>query len=258
MADFHISVASALLLVVTGFVAGVINTLAGGGTNLTLPALMVMGMPADMANATNRVGVFLQSAVALRAFRSHDRLPTHDIVPILVPTLVGGAMGAGAAAFAPTGLLKPLLLGAMLGMTIIMLVRPDVVAPPPGTEPHAVRDRPSSWLWLWLAGVYGGFVQAGVGFILITALAGTLRYDLVRTNALKMVCVCAFTSLALAVFIAQGLVLWIPGLILALGTSAGANTAVRFAISAKPSTLKWFLFAMTLCGTIAALRTPSP
>jgi uncharacterized membrane protein YfcA len=252
MIDLDISLSYALLLIGTGFVAGIINTLAGGGTNLTLPALMVMGMPADVANATNRLGVVLQSAVALLGFRKHGKLPTDDVGPILLPTLAGGLAGAGAAAYAPIDLLKPLLLGAMIGMTIIMLVKPEVIAPPPGTEPHRVKDRPSSRYWLVLAGFYGGFVQAGVGFILIAALAGTLRYDLVRTNALKMVCVCAFTSLALGVFIVQGLVQWLPGLILAAGTMTGANLAVRFAISAKPSTLKWFLFAMTLFGSIAA------
>jgi len=253
MTDFDLSLPYASLLIGTGFVAGIINTLAGGGTNLTLPALMVMGIPADFANATNRVGVLLQSGIALVGFRRHDRLPTHDVGPILIPTLVGGVFGAVAAAYAPAGLLKPLLLGAMLGMTIIMLVKPEVVAPPPGTVPHHVKDRPSSRLWLGIAGFYGGFVQAGVGFILITAIAGSLRYDLVRTNALKMVCVSAFTAIALAIFIAQGLVLWVPGLILAIGSMAGANLAVRFAITAKPSTLKWFLFTMTLAGTIAAL-----
>lgn len=255
MSDFEITLPFVLLLVGTGFVAGIINTLAGGGTNLTLPALMVMGMPAEVANATNRVGVILQSLVALRGFHQADRLPSEDIGPILVPTLIGGLFGAGAAAFAPSGLLKPLLLGAMLSMTVIILIKPEVIAPPPGTVPHRVKDNRASWLWLWVAGFYGGFVQAGVGFILITALAGTLRYDLVRTNALKMVCVCAFTSLALGVFIVKGLVLWVPGLILAVGTMAGASVAVRFAITAKPSTLKWFLFAMTLCGTVAALSS---
>jgi uncharacterized membrane protein YfcA len=253
MTDFDLSLGYVALLIGTGFAAGIINTLAGGGTNLTLPALMVMGIPAEFANATNRVGVLLQSIVALFGFRKHDRLPLDDVGPILLPTIVGGIFGAIAAAYAPSGLLKPLLLGAMLGMTTIILVKPDVIAPPPDTVPFRVRDRPASWFWLWLAGFYGGFVQAGVGFILITALAGSLRYDLVRTNALKMVCVCAFTAMALAVFIAQGLVLWVPGLILAVGTMAGANTAVRFAITAKPSTLKWFLFAMTLCGTVAAM-----
>ncbi len=253
MNELDISLWNIALLVGTGVVAGLVNTLAGGGTNLTLPALMVMGMPAEVANATNRVGVFLQSAVALRGFRGHGRLPTDDVGPILVPTLVGGALGSGFAAFAPTTMLKPLLLGAMLSMTVIMLVKPDVIAPPPGTPPNPVRETPRAWVWLFCAGVYGGFVQAGVGFILIAALAGSLRYDLVRTNALKMVCVCAFTALALVVFIAQGLVLWLPGLVLAIGTMIGANVAVKFAISAKPTTLKWFLFAMTLCGTVAAM-----
>ena len=253
MIEFELQPLSALLLIATGVVAGVINTLAGGGTNLTLPALMVMGIPPDVANATNRVGVLLQSLVGLLGFRTHGKLPTADIGPILLPTMVGGVFGAGAAAFAPAAILKPLLLGAMLSMTILILVKPEVVAPPPDTVPRRVREHPASWFWLWLAGFYGGFVQAGVGFILITALAGSLRYDLVRTNALKMVCVFSFTLLALAVFIAQGLVWWLPGLILASGTMAGAHLAVRFAIKAKPSTLKWFLFIMTLCGTIAAL-----
>ena len=245
--------AHALLLIVTGIVAGVINTLAGGGANLTLPALMVMGMPADIANATNRVAVLLQSLTALAGFRKHDKLPTDQIAPVLVPTLIGGLMGAIAAATVSIDILKPLLLGSMLGMTVIMLVRPDIVIPPEGSEPRRVKDTPSSWFWLWLAGMYGGFVQAGVGFILITALAGTLRYDLVRTNALKVTCVAAFTILALGVFIYQDLVLWIPGLTLAAGSMLGAYIAVKFAISAKPSTLKWLLFLMTLAGTAAAL-----
>jgi len=242
-----------LLLIVTGIAAGIINTLAGGGTNLTLPALMVMGMPAEIANATNRVAVLLQNLTALIGFKRHDKLPSEEIGPVLVPTLIGGLFGAAAAAFTSTDVLKPLLLGSMLTMTVIMLVKPDIVLPPPGTPTRHVRDTPSSWFWLWLAGFYGGFVQAGVGFILITALAGSLRYDLVRTNALKVVCVAAFTAMALAVFIVQDLVLWVPGLTLAAGSMLGAHIAVKFAITAKPSTLKWFLFLMTLAGTLAAL-----
>lgn len=241
------------LLLVTGLIAGVINTLAGGGSNLTLPALMVMGMPADVANATNRVGVLLQNLVAIKGFHHHKKLPVEDVGPVLVPTLLGGLLGAVAAAYAPSEILKPLLLGSMLTMTVIMLVKPDVIMPPPGTKPYRVKDRPWSWFWLSVAGFYGGFVQAGVGFILITALAGSLRYDLVSTNALKVVCAFAFTLLALVIFIFQDLVMWLPGLILASGAMLGAHWAVKFAISVKPVTLKWFLFLMTLCGTVAAI-----
>tara|TARA_R110000868_G_scaffold307426_2_gene569010 strand:- start:84169 stop:84930 length:762 start_codon:yes stop_codon:yes gene_type:complete len=247
-----LSLLHALILIITGIVAGVINTLAGGGTNLTLPALMIMGMPPEVANATNRVGVFLQNIVALLGFKKHKKLPTDDLRPILVPTILGGCLGAIAAAYAPSEILKPLLFTAMISMTLIMLFRPSVISPPLGTIPNKVKETPSSWLWLTVAGFYGGFVQAGVGFILITALAGTLRYDLVRTNALKVVCVAVFTGMALLVFIAQGLILWLPGLVLAAGTMLGAHVAVKFAISAKPSTLKWFLFVMTVCGAVAA------
>jgi uncharacterized membrane protein YfcA len=249
----ELDLAFAALLVVTGVIAGIINTLAGGGTNLTLPALMVMGMPADIANATNRVAVLLQNLTALWGFKRAGKVPEQDVGPVLVPTLIGGLCGAAAAAYTSIDLLKPLLLGSMLTMTVIMLVKPSVVIPPPGTAVRHVRDTPSAWFWLWLAGFYGGFVQAGVGFILITALAGSLRYDLVRTNALKVVCVSAFTALALAVFIYQDLVLWVPGLTLAAGSMLGAHLAVKFAINASATTLKWFLFVMTLAGTIAAL-----
>ena len=96
-------------------------------------------------------------------------------------------------------------------------------------------------------------MQAGVGFILIAALAGTLRYDLVRTNALKMVCTIGLTALALGVFIWNDQILWAPGLILASGTMLGSHLAVKFAIKANPKHLKWFLFVMTVCGSAAAL-----
>lgn len=248
-----IAIDQVVLLVITGLIAGVINTLAGGGSNLTLPALMLMGMPADVANGTNRVGVVLQTLVATRGFSKHGKLPTQDLGPVMLPTLVGGLLGAVTAAYTPGIALKPLLLGAMVGMTIIMLVKPDIISPPPDTVPYTMKERPSAWIWLGIAGFYGGFVQAGVGFILITALAGTLRYDLVRTNALKVVCTLAFTSLALVVFVIHDQVLWLPGLVLACGTMLGAQIAVKFAIRVQPTTLKWFLFVMTLCGSAAAI-----
>lgn len=248
-----ISFGFAALLIVTGTLAGIINTMAGGGSNLTLPALMVMGLPADVANATNRVGVFLQNAVAARGFHHHRKLPTGDLWPIMLPTLLGGVFGAIAAAYAPNAILKPLLLGTMLALTLLMLVRPSVVMPEAGTVPFKVSEKPSAWWWLFASGVYGGFVQAGVGFLLITAIAGSLRYDLVRTNALKVVCLLGFTGLALALFIYRGQVLWLPGLILAVGSMLGAYLAVKMTIKARPQTLKWFLFVMTLCGAASAM-----
>lgn len=244
-----------IILVVTGLVAGVINTLAGGGSNLTVPALMIMGMPADVANATNRLGVGLQCVVGVRGFNRHGKLDLTDAVPIVGMTLGGGLVGALAASYLPNTYLKPVLLGAMVTMALIILIRPSVVMAEDGEPVMQLSERPRAKWILFVAGIYGGFVQAGVGFMLIAAIAGTLRYDLVRTNALKMLCTIGFTLLALSVFIIRGQVQWVPGLVLACGTMIGAHYAVKLAIKVSQKTLKWFLFVMTLCACGAAMFT---
>ncbi|UJF23652.1 sulfite exporter TauE/SafE family protein [Suttonella sp. R2A3] len=241
------------LLATLGVAAGIINMMAGGGSNLILPALMIMGVPPDVANGTNRVGVFLQSVVGIRQFHRAGRMPLGDLPLILLPTLIGSLVGALLAAFAPNSILKPTLLLTMLAMAALMLFRPSIVMPSPDTPPNAMRDTPSAWYWLFLAGVYGGFVQAGVGFVLITALAGSLRYNLVSANALKVVCTLFFTFVALIIFIWQGQVWWIAGLILAAGNMLGAVIGVKIAISVSTRTLKWLLFTMTLAAVVAAL-----
>jgi uncharacterized membrane protein YfcA len=248
--EYDITIASAALVVAAGFFAGFINTIAGGGSMLTLPALMIMGMPPEIANATNRVGIFLQSMAGSRGFYKKGKLAPVDIVPTLIPTLLGSLMGSVLASFMPRDVLKPALLLVMLGMALIMLIKPSTVAPPPGTPVKTLKESPVAWGGLFFAGLYGGFVQAGVGFIIIAALAGGLRYDLVRTNALKMAITAILTAIALVVFVVRGQVLWIPGLLMAAGTVAGATFSVSFAISVPQSVLKWVLFAMVLitCG----------
>ncbi len=248
-----ISLLDIALLIGTGLVAGVINTLAGGGSNLTLPALMMMGLPADMANATNRVGVLLQCLVGVKGFNKHGKLARNDMVPILIPTLLGSGVGAILASYLPVGFLKPALLITMVSMSLIILIRPATIMPDENELPRAMAGNNVAWATLFFAGIYGGFVQAGVGFVLIAVLAGSLRYDLVRTNALKMLCTGVLTALALVVFIARGQVQWVPGLVLAIGTMAGAQIGVKFAINVSPKTLKWFLFMMTLAASAAAL-----
>ena len=96
-------------------------------------------------------------------------------------------------------------------------------------------------------------MQAGVGFILLAALAGGLRYDLLRANALKTACALAFSAISLVVFIAFDQIWWIPGLILAAGSMLGAHLAVKVAVRASPESIKWFLFVMTLCAVVAGL-----
>lgn len=249
----EITLNSVLLLTITGFLAGGINTVAGGGSNLTLPALMILGLPADIANGSNRVAVTLQCLVGLAGFDKHNSLDRPAVIPILIPTVIGGVGGAIAAVLIPNLYLKPILLGTILMMALVILIKPNIIAPPLGTQNLVPSQSRSAWWGLLAAGVYGGFVQAGVGFILLAALAGGLRYDLLRANALKTACALAFTSVALIIFIIFDLVWWIPGLILAVGSMAGAHLAVKIAVRASQNSIKWFLFLMTLCAVVAGL-----
>ena len=237
---------SALLLSLTGFIAGGINTVAGGGSNLTLPALMMFGLPADIANGTNRVAILMQSIVGVAGYDKYESLDRPAVIPILIPTLGGGAIGALAAALIPNLFLKPILLVTILTMSVIILCRPDILAPPAGTPTNSPNEHRGAWWGLFAAGVYGGFIQAGVGFILLAALAGGLRYDLVRANALKMACALAFTIVAVAIFVAFDQVWWTPGIILAKGSMAGAHFAVKIAVNTSQKNIKRFLFVMTI------------
>ena len=242
-----------IVLIATGLLAGSINTIAGGGSNLSLPVLMLLGLPADIANGTNRVAVMLQCIVGLRGYDKHGALHREAIFPILIPTCLGGVVGALLSVAIPNFYLKPLLLLLILLMAVAVLFRPDIMAPDLDSIPKNPSKTPKAWVGIFVAGTYGGFVQAGVGLILLGALTAGLNYDLIRANALKTLCALAFTSIALCVFIASEIVSWAPGLILGIGSMLGAHFTVGKAVKTKPSTMRWALFVITSFAVAAGL-----
>ncbi|SUO97282.1 sulfite exporter TauE/SafE family protein [Suttonella ornithocola] len=262
--DFSPYIYPAIFLL--AIIAGVVNILAGGGSNLILPLLMVFGLDPQTANATNRVGIWFQGIAGLFGFAKKGKVPTHDLPAIFIPTLIGGAVGALLAAKLPIllalssftanlnqqTLVKIILLGTMLIVAAMMLFKPATIMYPEG-QARLMKKTPVAWIWLFIGGIYGGFVQAGVGFVLITTFASILHYDLVHSNALKLACTMIFTTIALAIFIWEGQVLWLVGFVLALGNAIGALLGVRFAVAISPNTMRWILFAMTLTAVIAAL-----
>ena len=240
-----------VIIVAAGVVGGFINTIAGGGSMVTVPALMLLGMPADYANGTNRLGILQQSLTGIRGYNQSGKLDKGAVLPMVAPTLLGAVLGALAAIWVSPDALKFILLGAMIAMAVAMLVFPEVIAPPEGSPNYRLTERPLGVLMMFGAGVYGGLVQAGVGFILLAALAVGLRYDLVRANALKVVCTALFSVAALSVFIASGHVDWIPGIALAAGNTVGALVSVRFALNVSQRVIRWVLFVMVCltCGS---------
>lgn len=239
------------VVVVAGVAAGFLNTMAGGGSLLTLPALMVLGLPAEVANGSNRLSVVTQSLSGVVLFHREGKLHTGAIGAVLAPTVAGSLLGAVAATRVPGELLKPVLLVTLIAMATLIALRPAAVMREEG-EQLSLRERPSGALGLFAAGLYGGFVQAGVGFVLLTVLAGALRYDLVRANALKLVCTLVFGLVALAVFVVADQVEWAAAAVLAASTVVGSQLGVRFAVKVDPKVIRWIVFVCVVATSIAA------
>jgi uncharacterized membrane protein YfcA len=247
------SVIELLVLAAAGIVAGFVNTLAGAGSLLTLPALLMLGMPADVANATNRVGVFMAAAAGAQGFSESDTLDKRVALTFSVPVLLGAVAGAFLAVSLPEAVFRPVLLGMMILVAGTLVWKPNVVAPPPGTMPFSLRERPIAVPLLVLLGAYAAFLQAGMGIFSLVLISGVLRYDLVRANALKTYLVLAITVVALAIFIARGKVDWVSGLYVGVFQILGTRVAVRFSLKAKEHTLKNALLAivaLAITGTI--------
>ena len=250
--EYELSWLTISLLITAGIAAGFINTLAGGGAMFTVPALMLLGMPADMANGTNRLAVVVQSLTAVRSFRKHGKLDSPALIRLLIPTLAGSLIGAVAISYLPVNHVKNILLGTMLTLAIIMAFCPDLMEVPQGTRPYSLKEKPIGNFWMFLTGLYGGAIQGGVGFVLLAVLVGVLRYDLLKGNAMKMACVSAFGALSLVVFIVRGQVLWIPGTILAAATIIGVQFSIRFALKVNQKILKQILLGMVILTCILA------
>ncbi len=216
-----------IALAVAGLVAGAINVIAGGGSFLTLPLLIFFGLPASLANGTNRVGVMSQNIAGVIGFHRHGAVAWKWALVASIPALAGAALGVWAALAVPEFAFRRILSVAMVVVTVWSLVNQ-------GRKPAGPRHLkpPTHWfvvLGFFVVGLYGGFIQAGVGF-LVLAITTAAGMDLVRGNAVKLLCVMLLTVLSLVVFAGAGQVDWPRGLALAAGNWAGAVIGVRMAV----------------------------
>lgn len=251
--EFELNLLNSLFLSLAGIAAGFINTLAGGGAMITVPLMILMGIPADVANGSNRLAVLTQSLTAVHRFKQHDVFDGVDIVALLAPTVMGTILGALLISYVPVQYVKVILLSTMIIIAVLIMFFPDNMFAGEGEQALKMSQKPSGVFWMFLAGFYGGAIQAGVGFVLIAILGAVLRYDLVRGNALKMVCTTVFGGLSFLVFYLRGQVWWQPALILAVSSALGVVLSVRFAIKVNQRTLKRILLSMVVLACVSAL-----
>ncbi len=214
----------ALLLVFGGTFAGIINSVAGGGSTLTVPLLVLAGVPGNIANGSNRVGVLTSNLAAATSFRRLGFDGLAPALPILFPIVAGSLMGSLA-----ISRLTDETFETVFGLLMIPLIIFSIRKPKFKTD-GATWSRPVTIAVFFAIGIYGGAVQAGVGLVLLAALTRA-GFDLVTANSIKVIITFTVTCIALPVFIWNGQVDWIPALILAVGFTAGgwlgAHVAVR-------------------------------
>jgi uncharacterized membrane protein YfcA len=213
-----------LMLLPVGFVAGVINVLAGGGSFLTLPVLIASGLPVHIANGTNRISVIVQGLFATAVYKRSGEFDPKLYKRLLLPLVSGAILGAILATKIEPEKLKGVFGVLFLTMAFVLLLR-DQLKRVQTKELHPLR-----YPGIFVIGMYGGFIQAGVGLWILLASTSLFGVSAVRANTVKLPLTLTFTVPALLLFLHADMVAWIPGLILALGTVLGTVVGVRLSL----------------------------
>ncbi|WP_405206515.1 sulfite exporter TauE/SafE family protein [Aquimarina sp. LLG6339-5] len=238
-----------ILLVIVGFIAGVINTIAGGGSLLTLPMLIFMGLPPAIANGTNRIGIFIQSITSVAGFKSKGIKPSIFSVYLGLSALIGSLIGAKIAIDIKGETFNKILAIVMLIVVLFMVFKPKVNLVD-FTERIQGKYRVYSIIIFFIIGIYGGFIQAGVGIFILLALSTINRMSLVSSNAVKALVVFIYTIGALIIFAYNSQINYLYGFVLAFGNASGGWIASRWSVKKGDGIVKVFLVIMVIAMAI--------
>ncbi len=219
---FHLGVFAA------GLVAGFLNVMAGGGSLITLPILIFVGLPVAVANGTNRFAILVQNVAAFTSFRQQGHSDVRSSVVFALMTVPGAVAGAFAAIHVSEGLFRTVLAGVLI-LSVIGLLFPKRRGVTRGETSRATR--PLALIAFFAIGFYGGFIQASVGFLILLVLHRILHMDLVNANIHKVLIILVFSLPALALFIVTGNVAWTTAAALAAGNALGGIVAARVSLS---------------------------
>jgi uncharacterized membrane protein YfcA len=230
-----------LLLFAVGAVAGFINIMAGGGSSITLPTLIFMGLDSAMANGTNRIAIFIQNIFAITSFRQQKVHRFKQSFSLAIWTLPGAIIGAFFAIKITDVWFQRILGIIMIGIILSMFISP--------TKNSQDRKETKNWLVypaMFGIGFYGGFVQVGVGFLFMASLYHLLKQNLIFVNMHKVFIVFIYTIPVLAIFIFTENVNLKLGLSLAAGNAFGAWWSARFAVKGGEKIVRVVLSAAIL------------
>ena len=237
-----------VLLIAGGFACGVINALAGGGSFITFPLLMMTGLSPQVANATNRIAIVLQAAAGTATYHRYRVMPWRDVPRLLVPSIAGCVVGSLLALWLDEGLFRHVSAALLIVIALTVFIDPKKWS----KESRGGGRTPARlYPLLFILSVYGGFLQAGIGTLLLALFVLGGGYDVVRANALKFGLVPIFQLVAVAIFASAGQVDWPSGLVLGGGTIAGGVVGARLVVEKG---VAWVRMVVLLSAVAAAIQ----
>lgn len=243
------SILDYLFLVLVGFIAGGINIVAGGGSLLTLPMLIFLGLPPNVANGTNRIAIIIQNIFAVKGFQSKGVSAFPYSIYLAISALIGAIIGASLAVD-----IKGETFNKILGIIMVLIVI-YMILKRKSSSKELLERITGKHFWLgivafFFVGIYGGFIQAGVGFIMLLFLSSINHYSLVKSNAIKVFVALIYSLAAVAVFAYNDSISWKHGFILAIGNASGGWLMSRWSVNKGDGFIKKVLIIMVLAMAI--------
>ena len=228
-----------IILLICGVIAGFINTVAGGGSLLTLPILIFMGLPSNIANGTNRIAIFMQNIFSISGYKSRGVSDFKYSSWLSVSALIGSIIGAKIAIN-----INEDMFNKILSVVIIIVVLTIIYNKKPfniNSENISIEKKIISVIIFFFIGIYGGFIHAGVGFLILSILSNYNGIQLSKANSIKVFVVFVYTFFALIVFIMENKINWILGINLGIGNSIGGWIASRWSYNKPDKIIKIFI-----------------
>ncbi|MEM0939279.1 MAG: sulfite exporter TauE/SafE family protein [Bacteroidota bacterium] len=233
-----------ILLVFAGAFAGFINSIAGGGSLVIMPLLIFMGLPSAEANGSNRVAIFIQNIFSVAGYRSKGVYVFPFAIWVAIPAILGAVIGSKIAVDISDQYFNRILALVMLTVMGLTILKPNLEK-----TSEEVLSRKKVWasvLIFFLLGIYGGFIQAGIGFLIIAALTTVHGLDMSRTNSIKVFVILSYTLAAVTVFYLENKIRWEYGLTLASGNSVGGWIGSRWSVGKSDQLIRMILLIMVL------------
>jgi uncharacterized membrane protein YfcA len=232
-------------LIVSGVLVGFINTLAGGGSIVSLSILMFLGLPANIANGTNRIAILGQTLTGVASFKQQKVLDFRKGIILAIPAIIGSLVGAWIAVDINEKVFEIAVAVIMIFMLLFILYKPDKLL---YGRKELIEKKTGFYqiLIFFLIGVYGGFIHIGVGYFLLAGIVIGAGYDLVKATAIKVLIVLLYTPFTLIIFILDDQINWKYGLVLTIGTFIGAFVASRLAVSKGVNFVRWVIVIVIL------------